>query len=496
MKRLLALLALAFTGSLALFAPASPAAAHPLGNFSVNTAAAIQLYADAVQLTYVVDMAEIPTLQESAAIDSDGNGTFESSELDAYLAARAPMLIANLELTADGRPIVLSAVSGVITLPPGQAGLATLRIELNLTAPAGGSQLTPFVFADSNFEGRAGYHEVTVAAAPGVTLAASSAPALSPTSLLTVYNDSISASGGTRRATFTYTPGAGTLALEGTAAVALAAPVAARASGPLARFLQADTITLTTIGLMLAIALAFGAVHALEPGHGKSIVAAYFIGTRGSAAQAALLGLMVAVTHSLGVFAIATLVLFGSRFILPETLYPWLTLASGLMVFGLGGLLLVARLRASEFWHRALHRRQHPHDHTHVHTHEHTHEHTGDAPRRPPWKALVVLGLVDGMVPTPSTLVVLLGAISLDRIELGLLLVVAFSTGMALVMAGISLAVLVANAAGRRLRHRLGGSRARVLVRMAPAFPAVAAFVLLVVGSSIVVRGLSQVASL
>jgi ABC-type nickel/cobalt efflux system permease component RcnA len=271
----------------------------------------------------------------------------------------------------------------------------------------------------------------------------------------------------------------------------------AATAGPLARFIRADDLTLAALLAMLAIALGFGAVHALEPGHGKSIVAAYFIGSSGSAWQAAVLGMIVAITHSLGVFAIAAVVLVGSRFLVPETLYPWLTLASGVMVFFLGTALLAGRLRATGAWHRVLHRLHHGQTHHHG-DHHHAGPGAGSAAAssRPPWATLTILGLVDGLVPTPSTLVVLLGAVSVDRLELGMLLVVAFSTGMALVMAGISLGVIAATALGRRVGGRLGAGGSRWTGRAATAGPLAAAFVLLAVGISMSLRALDQVALL
>jgi ABC-type nickel/cobalt efflux system permease component RcnA len=274
----------------------------------------------------------------------------------------------------------------------------------------------------------------------------------------------------------------------------LATPAEGRAAtSPLSRFIEPGALTLSTVVLLLAVALGLGAVHALEPGHGKSIVAAYFVGTRGSAAQAALLGLIVAVTHSLGVLAVAALVLFGSQYFVPEDAYPWLTMLSGGMVLLLGMALLISRTRSSGLWHRLQHLRRHGHHHEHDSDHHH-HSPPQHTPERPPWKTLVLLGLVDGLIPTPSTLVVLLGAISIGRVELGLLMVVAFSTGMAVVMASISLAILGLRAVAGRLSGSLGGRQrrgARWVQRAAAGLPLGAAVVLLVIGTTIVLRGAS-----
>jgi ABC-type nickel/cobalt efflux system permease component RcnA len=180
----------------------------------------------------------------------------------------------------------------------------------------------------------------------------------------------------------------------------------------------------------LAAALFWGAAHALSPGHGKTIITAYLVGRRGTPRHAALLGLIVTVTHTIGVFALGLITLLLSRFIVPEQLYPWLNLVSGLLVVGIGASVLRSRLRR---------RRRHHHQH-----HQHDHEH--DLSRR----ALVAVGVSGGLLPCPSALVVLLAAISLHRVGFGLLLIVAFSAGLALTITGIGLvAVLARNAFGR-----------------------------------------------
>lgn len=507
MKRLLALLAIVVTAVL-VGLTGSVASAHPLGNFSVNTATRIDVYADGLRIQYVVDMAEIPALQERQRIDADGDGAVSAAESEAYLAEAVLRLMANLAVLVGDDRVAPELLASTLAFAPGEAGLETLRIHLNLAVgtPAGGDSAS-IQFSDANYEGRAGYHEVSVAAAPGVDLVRTDAPAQSPTELLT-------ASGlgdrdlppNQRTSSFVFVPGAGQTA---PAAPVLASDIVQDSGGgiaesPLSRFLESDRLTLSTMALLLLIALALGAVHALEPGHGKSIVAAYFIGTRGSALQAALLGLVVAITHSIGVVAVAALVLYGSQYFVPEDAYPWLTVASGVMVLGLGSALLLSRLRAAGAWHRL----QHMAGGRHRHGQEHAHPHGGHAPstplrrdevERPPWKGLIALGLIDGLIPTPSTLVVLLGAIAIGRIELGLLMVVAFSTGMALVMTSISLAVLAARAFAGALTDRLGGNNqwlGGLAARGATLAPAGAAIVLLVVGATIVARGVVQVTPL
>jgi ABC-type nickel/cobalt efflux system permease component RcnA len=179
--------------------------------------------------------------------------------------------------------------------------------------------------------------------------------------------------------------------------------------------------------VLLLAAFGWGAVHALSPGHGKTMVAAYLVGTRGRARDAVVLGGAVTVTHTAGVFALGGVALGLSHWILPEQLFPWLALVSGLLVVSVGVALLRGRVKAAA----------HAHDHDHHHTHDH-------ADRR----GILAMGAAAGLVPCPSALVVLLAAVAQDRPALGLLLVVAFSAGLAVTLSGLGLLVV---AAGRAL---------------------------------------------
>jgi nickel/cobalt exporter len=205
--------------------------------------------------------------------------------------------------------------------------------------------------------------------------------------------------------------------------------------------------------LLLLGALGWGALHALSPGHGKAMVAAYLIGTRGSARDAVALGATVTVTHTIGVFALGLVTLALSQYVLPEQLYPWLTLVSGLMVVAVGGSVLRSRLK---------HRR---HDHSH---HHHHHQHGDPMGRR----GVLSMGAAAGLLPCPSALVVLLAAISQHEVALGMLLIVAFSVGLAGTLSGLGLVVVHAR---RFVPPRVAASR---LARLLPALSAVFVVVL------------------
>jgi ABC-type nickel/cobalt efflux system permease component RcnA len=216
--------------------------------------------------------------------------------------------------------------------------------------------------------------------------------------------------------------------------------------------------------LLLLAAFGWGAVHALSPGHGKAMVAAYLVGARGTARHAVALGLTVTVTHTIGVFALGAVALALSAYVLPEDLYPWLNLVSGLLVLGVGASVVRARVRRAR---RPAHH-HHGHDHQHGHAHDHPHDHHDHGDLRP--RALLAMGASAGLIPCPSALVVLLGAVAQHQIGLGMVLIVAFSAGLAATLTGLGLLVVAAG----RVSTRLSGARAGRVLAVLPALSAIA----------------------
>jgi nickel/cobalt exporter len=227
------------------------------------------------------------------------------------------------------------------------------------------------------------------------------------------------------------------------------------------------------------IAAALGGLHALEPGHGKTIVAAYLVGSQGTAAHALLLGLIVTATHTAGVYALGLVTLYLSNYIVPDHLYPWLGIFSGLTIAALGLYLLWQRYAGNAHGHshhhhhglghthhhhdhEASHDHEHDHDHVHehgdLHVHDHAHDfdhaHAGDhhhhehgapvAGKPFSYRQLVALGVTGGIVPCPAALVVLLSAVALHRVAFGLYLIIAFSLGLAAVLISIGLVTVYA----------------------------------------------------
>jgi nickel/cobalt exporter len=234
----------------------------------------------------------------------------------------------------------------------------------------------------------------------------------------------------------------------------------------LAQLLHQGDLTLGILIVGMAIAFGLGAVHALSPGHGKTIVAAYLVGSRGTPRHAIFLGAMVTFTHTISVFLLGLVTLYLSQYVLPEKITPVLGAISGVSIVWIGALLFIKRLKAARAHGHAPHH-HHPHDHAHPHhehahhhhDHEHAHAHDhgvlvhdhgdGHVHSHVPegditLGSLIALGASGGLVPCPSALVLLLSAIALGRVGLGLLLLVAFSLGLAGVLMGIGLVVLYA----------------------------------------------------
>lgn len=457
MKRLLILLA----AVVALAAPAA-AQAHPLGNFTVNRYSAVELSGNQAYVKYVLDMAEIPAFQERQHITDE----------TAYETALAARIGRGLRLRIDGRPVALTPLAHELAFPPGMAGLRTLRFEAVYASQRLAAGRSEFEFTDTNFRDRIGWKEVVVLANRGAHVYSSTAPSRTISDELLAYpKDLLTSPPEVTRAQATIEPGKGAgQAPRLLSHDQLASRVTVRATGDggFASLIAKQDLGLGVILFSLAVALFWGAAHALSPGHGKAIVTAYLVGQRGTPKHAAALGLIVTATHTIGVFAVGFVTLALSQFIVPEQLYPWIGLASGLLVIGVGVSVLVARLR---------HRRAHTHGHDHHHGHEHG---TGELS----WRSLTAVGISGGLLPCPSALVVLLAAISLHRVALGLLLIVAFSAGLALAITGIGLmAVFAKRTFGRfELQGRVIGM-----------LPAVSALVIVVAGAAMTARSIPGV---
>ena len=443
MKRLLLV-----AGALVALAWPASGGAHPLGNFTVNRHAEIVLSGDRVYVAYALDLAEIPTFQEGDAVRSPGF---------------ARRVARDLVVEIDGRRVRLTPLEHEVTAVDGAGGLETLRFDAVFAAEeSAGSSL---VFRDGSFDSRLGWREIVVTAEEGARIVSSTVPADSASDGLRAYSsDLLSSPLDVREARVEYElgPGAGEAPSLGSGS---GTP---REEGRFEALVSQEDLGLGVVLVSLLVAMFWGAAHALTPGHGKAIVAGYLVGARGTPRHAVYLGLIVTATHTAGVFALGLVTLLLSRFIVPEQLYPWLTVASGLLVVGVGLAVLAGRFR---------HARAHAHGHAHHH-HHHDHDHGYGR------GGLLGVGIAAGLLPCPSALVVLLGAIALHRVGLGLALILAFSVGLAATVTAVGLVAVLARRAFSRLS--LNGPLVRTL-------PAVSALVILAVGIGITVNALPEV---
>ena len=279
------------------------------------------------------------------------------------------------------------------------------------------------------------------------------------------------------------------------------------ATTPRSRFTELITTEELSAGIVLfslMVAFALGAFHALEPGHGKTVVAAYLVGSRGTARHAMLLGGIVTASHTFGVYLLGVVTLYMSRYIVPERLYPWLGFVSGLTILGMGCLLFIKYLRRGHqlpHGHGEVHLQgslHHPHgeDKLHFHHHledpDHSHDHGGHHHHHSQpeirreggevsYRELFALGITGGIIPCPAALVVLLSAISLNRVGFGLVLIVAFSVGLAVVLMGIGLLMVYA----RGIMATWSGE-GRLLQRL----PLVSSVVIAILGFAIALQAL------
>ncbi len=492
---------------------AGNALAHPMGNFSVNHYGKINIGATSVEILYLIDMAEIPTYQEMQQFaivpKTDDPGALH------YLDGQESRLKEGLTLESDGRRVELTAVSRHLEFSEGAGGLPTMKLTIlfrgDLNVTAGAHRLS---YADNNFPGRAGWKEIVVLSDRAAILQ-SNAPAIDRSRELTNYstdllnsppqqlsalvefrttspvadgqNPQAAASGPARHSTATSASASAPAALprekqrsatsvlspdrtqsapvqsfssQSLGSVVSSAPIApvrARSQNtPRSRF----TDLISTRGKLsfwfllsaALIAAGLGALHALEPGHGKTIVAAYLVGSRGTPRHAVLLGFVVTASHTAGVYLLGVVTLYASRYIVPEQLYPWLGAISGLTVAGLGAFMFLRHLTGESGEHSHAPGENHSHWflsmfkqgglRQSVEINSSTPSPNGSEIKTVSLRELFLLGITGGIVPCPAALVVLLSAFSLHRVGFGLFLITAFSLGMAAVLVAVGLTMV------------------------------------------------------
>jgi ABC-type nickel/cobalt efflux system permease component RcnA len=493
-----------------------------LGNFTINQYCGVALTRDAIDVHYVVVFGQLPALSELHRADTDGNGVTTQAERDAHVATLVPTFANGLALRIDGVRVPLRATHWSSSLPSEQGGFS-LRIDVDFATPLPAAT-TPGVrtlrLDNENYPNRMGWHEIVVEPAPGVAAFATDAFSTSLTDGLKSAIAALPAGGpldersvhlqfldgpaprdaelikprpadGTVVGVSSTSPPAADSGAAGTGSAATAPRPGMnvmlggttwieRQTRRLVDSISAPVLAPRVSLIVLLAAVVLGAVHALSPGHGKTIVGAYLIGSRGTPRHALFLGLTVTITHTIGVFVLGFATLYASRFIVPERLFPLLSLVSAALVLTMGLTLLAQRGRAARTLlvehktPRVFHAVE-PRAfgaghgvfanrgqfvmpfadgtwHSHGGGPAHSHLPPGAAGERITWRSLLTLGISGGLVPCPSALVLLLAAVALNKTAFGMVLVLAFSIGLALTLSAVGLAFLYA-------RNRFGAVR-------------------------------------
>jgi nickel/cobalt transporter (NicO) family protein len=489
---------------LAILSAASGLAwAHPLGNLSVSHYARLEPFAKGVEVTYALDLAEIPTfeLMQSWGVAKET----PKDVLQTRAVEQARAWVENLVFTENGKPLSPKFESAELAILDGAGGLPVFRITTKLQLGAIGGRLE---YEDRNYSARAGWREIVIRPGAGADVSKASNGDTDLSQALTAYpQDPGQDPPRNTRAWCEWRVAAGPVTqarkpvIEALTESAPPVPApgardarpseavstgAVKRKDAISTILRMKDIPWPLMATLLGLAFWFGALHALEPGHGKTMVAAYLVGARGTPKHAMLLGGMVTFTHTISVFILGLGTMFLSRYFMPDRISKILGIVSGLTIIWIGVLLLWRRARslwghAHEHEHGHPHEHGHSHDHGHAHDHEHghahdhahihddghehphehspaehshkhgafTHTHDGHTHTHVPdgeisMGSLIALGASGGLVPCPSALILLLSAISLGHVGLGMILLVAFSLGLAIVLMATGMAVLYA----------------------------------------------------
>ncbi|MEV6484560.1 sulfite exporter TauE/SafE family protein [Streptomyces sp. NPDC051576] len=517
-----------------LLVPTAAASAHPLGNFTVNRYDGLVVAPGELRVTHVEDLAEIPATQVKPEIKRLG--------MTEWARQRCDKAAEGSKVTVDGRTVSLTPGSSTAHLRPGQAGLNTLRVECGSTAPLPKGNAVTIGFHSAGLTTGPGWREIT-ARADRMTLTGSDVAKKSVSHELTSYpKDLLSSPADTTTASLKARPGGPALtdddqSASDTPAASILPRGADRWTEALNNLVARHDLSVGFAALSLLIAIALGAMHALAPGHGKTLMAATAAARGGRARLKDVLPLAasVTVTHTLGVIALGLLVTAGSA--ATPSVIAWLGIASGVLVLFAGGnlvrrawsnrprkpapshghvhepvksrerALVLASAHAEPHAHPHPHPHSHDHGHDHPHPHDHDHDHshghahddtvehthggfTHTHSTAPTLRGTILLGFAGGLVPSPSAVVVLVGAAALGQAWFGLLLVVAYGVGLALTLTAAGFAVVKLGTGMNRVLDRsprwTAGPTA-VLVRRT--LPLASALVVVALGVGLVLKG-------
>ncbi|MDQ6824586.1 MAG: hypothetical protein M3007_03875, partial [Candidatus Eremiobacteraeota bacterium] len=425
-----------------------------------------------IDARYVLDIAEIPTFQIMR--ERSSTGVLDRTGLARWAQSEIAGVQAGLQLEADGRRITLQPDAPRVSTRPGAGGLRTLYWSTDFHAYVAAAHVRHLRVVDSTFPDRIGWKDIVVE------------PAVEPTEELRHYPNALLASPrDVTSADIAMNAGRIEVTYGSRNSVSNAAgPVTSQVrSNTLSDMLSRGTGNPLFVLLTLVIAIGLGALHALEPGHGKTLLAVSLVGARATARQALLLAVALTFAHTIGVIALGLVLLFAAQWIVPESVYPWITVFSGFFVASLGANALGRFISAR----RGANHQHHDHEHSHGRTehehHHHGHQHTirGSAPLS--FRSVVLIAMSGNIAPCPAALVVLLSALSLHRLGYGLIVVIAFSIGLAAVLTGMGIAFV---------RGASWLSERAAFDRMVKYGPLVSACVIAFIGAAMIGQGFAS----
>lgn len=502
----------------ALLVLAGPVLAHPLGNDSITHFNVLYVGCDRFETDLVLDIAETPSavlLRDE--IDANRDGDDSTAEQESWLNRQADRLAARLHVQLDGtaiplRPIAPDAGDGttptrLIVQTPGVAGMNTYRLVIRYVAEWP-QLLAPgphaITYEDMTFPERRGLMRIFLRPTVRVTINSPRPPFWDecPVSPFLYEQYDPADLPAERSASFTFRveprPQSSPATLPAGPAATGQSPdyrgiltdprndparqsQARRDADKLIALLQRPW-GLTVLATVTVLCFAWGAAHALMPGHAKTLVAACLISRHGSWWHAVLLAVVVTFTHTALVVALGAILWVYQRTHpqLGPTLQIWLGIIAGLLVAGMGLTLL---------WRAIIGRPGHHHHYDHPHSHEHPHPHPHDRqPDQITTRLLLLLGITGGMVPCPTAAIIMLLGIGAKVIPGALYAVGIFSLGLALTLMAVGFAALGSRRFAARLmadtsRHgELSRAGQWLLNRL---LPAVSGLAVLALGSAI-----------
>jgi len=433
------------------------AAAHPLGQLMADSVTTLTLTPNGVKVRYVINFGEAAAFTRLEQTDTNRDGQLDDAERQAYVAINVQHFAENMRLTLDGQALpALSGGRGDLKVEDTPSGLRKMisSYEYDVPWPAlAPGQKHVLEVKDASFEGVDGWREIASVGEAGVGLLTAPSPP----------QNAVEAMQTEARVEFHLGPG------KVFPRSRSSAPEQGSGWGQdrLMGLLREQNVEPRLVFMALGLAFLLGALHAMTPGHGKTLVGAYLIGSRGTVGQAVLLGLVVTVTHTFSVFLLGLGCMLAFEYVMPEKIIPWIGFASGLLITMMGLFLLKNRdaILAHDHSHDHGHSHSHwpgmaahSHDHGHAHAdyagtttaevggHDHAdHAHGAPTKERLGLMALLSLGISGGMVPCPDALVVLLSAIALNRLWFGMAILLAFSAGLAFVLMLIGVLMVTAS---------------------------------------------------